>query len=78
MSTKTDHGSRRSSQGSAALKEVGHALQGDEEGAIEILSGNHGDDCCGFWPPQTTFSLLVSWTEVKSKLAGLTLAEEAS
>ncbi len=45
--------SHHSSQGSAALHEVGQvgcqtALRGDEEGAIEYAQGNHSPDRCVF------------------------------
>jgi hypothetical protein len=51
------------------------ALRGDEEGAIQNLPGMIA---AAFLPSWTMFSLLVGWLGTKSKLASLSLNQEAS
>jgi hypothetical protein len=50
------------------------ALRGDEEEAIQNRPGDHSDDRRGF----LTFSLFAGRLGAKSKLAGISLNQEAS
>jgi hypothetical protein len=54
------------------------ALRGEEEGAIQNVSGGHSDDRLSFLKTLTTFSLLESRPGAKRELAGLSLNQEAS
>ncbi len=54
------------------------SLQGDEEGAIQNVPGDHSDDRQSFLTSWTMSSMLMGRPGAKSKLAGIRLNQEAS